>query len=200
MYDGGGLFATGQVCLNEVEILNLEEIIFYFFDIMILKVDKYIELKPITMGYADDIFENFDTAVIKYLPLNEPPSKVEDTKAFVTHSIQQMEEGNDLVWVIKHREEFVGCCGIHDIKSRQPHFGLWIKSTSQGKGIGKKVVQNVLRWGISNLNVTYIKYPVDIRNSKSISLIKELGLKQGDRYEMGNLRKLDVIEYRLHKA
>ena len=162
-------------------------------------IGEDIRLVPIDLGYTKAIFDGFDEDVIQFLPLDGVSGKIEDTKTFITHAMNQMKLGDDLVWVILYKDGFAGCCGIHNIVSKNPHFGLWIKTEAQGKGIGKKVVHHLLQWGITNLDVEYIKYPVDRRNAKSISLIKELDLEQADRYEMGNLKKLDVLEYRLYK-
>lgn len=163
-------------------------------------ISEDITLTPIRLDYVQNIFEGFDKEVIQYLPLDEPPAQVDDTKAFVEHSIAQMATGNDLVWVILYQSSFAGCCGIHSIPTKQPHFGLWLKTSAQGKGIGKHVVRYVLTWGIQNLEVEYIKYPVDQRNAKSIKLIEDLGLKLSDHYPMGNAKKLEVDEYRLYKT
>lgn len=162
-------------------------------------IDNYIRLEPISLTYRKAIFSSFDHEVIRYLPLDNAPERIEDTEAFIKHSVEQMQEGVDLVWVILHKNEFAGCCGIHNITSKQPHFGIWLKTEVQGKGIGKKVVHYVLQWGISHLDVDFIKYPVDERNTRSIQLIKELNLKQENQYKMGGNKKLNVIEYRLYK-
>ncbi|WP_422079382.1 GNAT family N-acetyltransferase [Ulvibacterium sp.] len=164
------------------------------------KINDVIKLVPIAEDYAAAIFKAFDQEVITYLPLDAPPARIEDTIAFIKHSKEQMENETDLVWVILLKNEFAGCCGIHGIPSRQPHFGLWIGAKAQGQGVGKAVVRYVLDWGISNLDVEYIKYPVDKRNSKSIQLIHGLGLKASDNYVMGDQKKLDIIEYRLYKT
>ena len=163
------------------------------------RIDNHITLVPISLDYVADMFASFDEAIIQFLPLDNPPAHVSETKAFVEHSITQMQQGNDLVWVILYNNSFAGCCGIHSIPTKQPHFGLWIKKEMQGKGIGKKVVHHVLRWSINNLEVEYIKYPVDQRNAKSIRLIEGLGLTLADHYPMGNTKKLAVDEYRLYK-
>ncbi|WP_431127641.1 GNAT family N-acetyltransferase [Flagellimonas flava] len=163
-------------------------------------VNGDISLEPIALNFVEDIFDAFDYEVIQYLPLDEPPSHIDETRAFVEHSITQMDQGKDLVWVILHQGKFAGCCGIHSIPSKQPHFGLWIKKEAQGQGIGRKVVQFVLNWGISNLEVDYIKYPVDNRNAKSIKLIENLGLQLADHYPIGTAKKLEVDEYRLYKS
>ncbi|MDC6365774.1 MULTISPECIES: GNAT family N-acetyltransferase [Flavobacteriaceae] len=162
-------------------------------------IDEHITLVPISMDYAKDMFASFNEDIIKFLPLDNPPSRIEETKAFVEHSVTQMQRGNDLVWVILYDNVFAGCCGIHSIPSKQPHFGLWVKKEMQGKGIGKKVVGYGLHWGINNLDVEYIKYPVDKRNTKSLKLIEDMRLKLCDHYLMGNTKKLQIDEYRIHK-
>jgi len=101
--------------------------------------------------------------------------------------------------VILYEQQFAGCCGIHTILSKKLHFGIWIKKEHQGKGIGKKVVHHVLNWGISNLAVEYVKYPVDKRNIRSISLIKSLGIKISDQYQIGEQKVLEVEEYRIYE-
>ena len=166
---------------------------------MKLKIDDTLSLVPIALEYAHDIFENFKNEIIRYIPLDRPPEKIEETIAFIESSINARKAGTDLVWVILFQKDFSGCCGLHTLQSRQPHFGLWIKKDHQGKGLGKKVVKFMLDWGISNLDVEYIKYPVDVRNKRSLSLIRNLKLIPSGRYEMGDQKKLDVIEYRLYK-
>ena len=166
---------------------------------MNIKINDKIELVPISLDYSREIFNSFDNDIIRFLPIDEPPEQIEETISFIKQSMDQMDNETDLVWVILVNNRFTGCCGIHNLKSKQPHFGLWIKKEQQGKGIGKKVVAYMLQWGISNLNVDFIKYPVDKRNKKSIRLIKGLGLKLSDHYEMGNKKKLQVDEYRFYK-
>ena len=73
------------------------------------------------------------------------------------------------------------------------------KTEQQEKGIVKKVVFYVLNWGISNLDVEFIKYPVDVRNTRSIKLIEKLDLKLSDHYKVGDQKILEVDEYRIYK-
>ncbi len=164
-----------------------------------LKINNNLRLAPISLEYAQNIFEGFDKAVIEFLPIDNPPSKIEETISFIEHSIEQIKHGTDLVWVILFNKNFIGCCGIHGLKSRQPNFGLWIKKDEQGKGYGKKIVDFLLYWALNRLDIEFLKYPVDKRNRKSISLLKNHNAKLFGEYEMGNEKKLDVIEYRLYK-
>ena len=166
---------------------------------MNLRIDDKIELIPISLDYGAEIHESFTDEIIEFLPIEKLPKKNEDTTEFIERSIEQRNSGTDLVWVILNENQFAGCCGIHTIQSKKPHFGIWIKTEQQEKGIGKKVVFYVLNWGISNLDVEFIKYPVDVRNTRSIKLIEKLDLKLSDHYKVGDQKILEVDEYRIYK-
>ena len=166
---------------------------------MNLKIDNNIELVPISLDYSTEIHESFDDEIIEFLPIEKLSDNIQDTIEFIKRSIEQKNSGTDLVWVILNESQFAGCCGIHTIQSKTPHFGIWVKREQQGKGVGKKVVHYVLNWGISNLEVEFIKYPVDKRNARSINLIKGLNIKLYDHYQLGEKKILETDEYRIYK-
>ena len=95
---------------------------------MVLKIDQYLSLEPISLAYKDAIFRAFDREVIRYLPLDHPPKEAGETEAFIRHSLEQIEKGEDLVWVILRSGDFIGCCGLHSITTQKPHFGIWLQS------------------------------------------------------------------------
>jgi len=167
---------------------------------MTLTICKDIKLLPISRDYLHDIHNSFSNAIIEFLPIETLSGKIEDTLAFIDTSIKQRLKGTDLVWVVLYQQQFAGCCGIHDIASGSPHFGIWIKKELQGNGIGKKVVEFMLPWALSNLDINYIKYPVDRRNSRSLSLIKNLDLQLAKEYQTGSTKVLKVREYRLYRT
>lgn len=162
-----------------------------------MTIDKELNLTPIEMKDAKEVFAAFDARVIEFLPLESPPRQIEETESFIRAMVKQREEGEDLVWVIRSFSDFIGCCGIHTIKSRRPHFGLWIKHEQQHKGYGKKVVNHMLKWALENLDIDFIKYPVDKRNFRSIKIIEDYGAVLSAEYEEGEKKKLQILEYRL---
>jgi RimJ/RimL family protein N-acetyltransferase len=166
---------------------------------MKFQVDEKLELVPINLDYTDDIYNNFTDDIIKHLPIEKLSDKKEDTITFIKSSTKHRQKKTDLIWVILNENLFAGCCGIHSIQTKQPHFGIWIKKELQGNGIGKKIVSYVLNWGISNLDVEFIKYPVDRRNTRSVKLIKGLDLKLCDHYQIGKNKILEIDEYRLYQ-
>ena len=161
-----------------------------------LKIDDSTALRPIQLEDAREIYENFSLEIIEFLPVPSPPKAIGDTIEFTKHCLRQWQDNTDMVWVILDEDEFSGCCGLHSLRSKQPHFGIWVKKEKQGKGIGKKVVHYVLNWGVQNLNVDFIRYPVDKRNLRSIGIIEDLGLKPMASYEIRGDKKLSVVEYK----
>ncbi len=165
---------------------------------MEVRIDNRILLTPVMPSFAGDIFQSFDEEIIRFLAVEDPPKKIADTEKFIRTSMEQAEKGTDHVWVILADHEFVGCCGLHSIMGRQPHFGIWIKQSAQGMGTGKKVVQFMLPWIVRKFDVDFVKYPVDHRNERSIKLIKGLPMIKSDHYRMGEKKILSVFEYRLY--
>lgn len=167
---------------------------------MIVQINKEIKLVPISLNYLEDIFTSFDVDVIKYLPMKTPPLKIEETKNFIQDAQKKFLDRSDFIWVILKNSSFIGCCGIRDIKTKAGNFGYWIKKEEQGKGYGKAVAIKIFQWCFENLDIDYIKYPVDKRNIKSIKIIESLGGSIYDQYQMGEDDCLDVLEYRIKKA
>ncbi len=161
-------------------------------------VDEHLKLVPVSRIYSREIFENFTQEIIRYLLVEKPPVYISETEAFIDQSVEQMKNGTDIIWVILNDSEFTGCCGIHNIPSRQPHFGLWLKAGAQGKGHGSKIVRFGLNWAVQNLDIDYVRYPVDIHNSASISIIEKVTRTVHASYTMGENKRLEVNEYRIY--
>ena len=105
---------------------------------MILKINENIELVPISLDYVDEIHESFNNEIIEFLPIESLSKKINDTTELVERSIKQRNSGTDVVWVILNKNEFAGCCGIHTIQSRKPHFGIWVKKEQHYQIGGQK--------------------------------------------------------------
>jgi len=163
-----------------------------------LIIDDELRLVPISPRFREDIFREFNQDIITYLLVDAPPSEISDTDKFISQSIGQMKSGSDIVWVILYKENFAGCCGIHNIPSRQPHFGLWLKNSIQGKGIGYRITSAGMNWAVANLPIDYIRYPVDENNIRSIRLIEKLTTTVYRCYKMGDKKVLRVNEYRIY--
>jgi len=164
-----------------------------------IKISKEISLEPIAQEYLNDIFVNFTPQVIKYLPLLKPSGKIEDTQKFIDNAKEANKNKINYNWVILKNQNFIGCCGIRDINTKEGDFGYWLKTEEQGKGIGKKVAKAVFDWSFNNCEIQIIKYPVDKNNIASIKIIENLGGQIAKSYIAGQENCLDINEYHLNK-
>lgn len=132
------------------------------------------------------------------MPFN-PEGNREEIEDFVENSIKNFKQKTDIVFVtLDKNEEFIGCCGIHNINSESVELGLWIKEDGQGKGYGTEIINGLILYIENNLKVRYIIYPVDRENMKSRKIPEKLGFSAFQNYtqKKNDSIQLDIIEYR----
>jgi ribosomal-protein-alanine N-acetyltransferase len=159
-------------------------------------------LLPISEKYAREIFENFTSEVAHYMS-PQPADCIEDTLAFISNALQGMERGENLQFVILHKEsgEFLGCCGLHGQGCpTTPELGIWLKRAAQGNRYGKEAITAVKQWADEYLRYRYLTYPVDRDNTPSRKIPEALG---SEIYEESlcptrDGRFLDMVIYRIY--
>ena len=157
-----------------------------------------IKLVLLDMSFKEDIFREFTADIIKYLSVQNPPKHVTDTENFIINFQSQYKKGEATVFAITTLEgEFLGCTGIHKLKTATPMVGLWVKESAQGNGHGKAALLGLMDWARKNIEYEYITYDVDINNTSSIRLIESLvGTKRYESKEELE-KKLDLVQYRI---
>lgn len=155
-------------------------------------------LKPLNYCYTEAIFENFTEDITEYM-YPSPPKEIEETKSFVSISLKKMKEGKDMVFAILIKEslEFLGVCGIHNIKSGCPEIGIWTKKGAHGNGYGFEAASAAIQYIRENIPYNYILYPVDERNYASRRIPMLHGGQPKKSYEVLNKagKMLKIIEY-----
>jgi len=122
--------------------------------------------------YIDDINTYFTAEVTRYMPFN-PDGDRNDILAFVKESKKLLLESTDLVMVaLDYNNNFIGCCGIHNITKESVELGLWLKKKSQGIGLGTEIVGGLIEFLEKNFTFKYIVYPVDQENTASRKYLK----------------------------
>ncbi|UZT99076.1 GNAT family N-acetyltransferase [Chryseobacterium fluminis] len=155
-------------------------------------------LKPVEILYIDDINEHFDAELTKYMPFN-PRGDKSEIRSFIQESKKGLDKNTDLVMVaLDSNNQFVGCCGIHNISLESAELGLWIKKSMQGIGLGKEIIINLIDFLENNFNLKYILYPVDEENIASRKIPEKLGFVPFKKYQKnkGVSLFLNIIEYR----
>ncbi|HLP89139.1 MAG TPA: GNAT family N-acetyltransferase [Nostocaceae cyanobacterium] len=162
----------------------------------------HLLIKPIDPEYLEVIFQEFTPEVATYL-YHTPTGKITDTEIFINKSVLDMEKGDHLVVVIlrKDSQEFLGCSGINDIKTKYPQTGLWLKKSVHGQGYGTETITALKKWADQNLDYEYLRYPVDQANIASRRIPEKLGGYIVKEYDHTNLagRVLNILEYGIPK-
>lgn len=160
-------------------------------------------LVPISMDYADVIFDEFTDEVTQYM-YPATPRRIQETETFVRESLITMARGHNLQLVIldKTSEEFLGCAGIHNLETRYPELGIWLKISAHRHGYGMETITALKAWADNYLDYDYLKYPVDVRNYPSRRIPEALGGVPEHTYwtRSQNGIELEITEYRLYPA
>ncbi len=111
---------------------------------LVLETRK-LKIVPIDLDFKWVIFNNFTEEITKYM-YPQPTGKIEDTIKFISSSMVGLENGTNLQMVIisKRRDEFLGCVGLHNLLSKKPEIGIWIKKEAHGCGYGLEAVSRII--------------------------------------------------------
>ncbi|WP_284461835.1 GNAT family N-acetyltransferase [Chryseobacterium sp.] len=162
-----------------------------------IKTDRLV-LKPVEELYIDDINTYFTTEVTRYMPFN-PDGDRNDILVFVKESKKLLSENTDLVMVaLDGDNNFMGCCGIHNITEESVELGLWLKKDAQGIGLGTEIIAALIEFLEHNFTFKFIVYPVDQENTASRKIPEKLGFTLFKKYQKKKNPSsfLNIIEYR----
>ncbi|MGH2414924.1 MAG: GNAT family N-acetyltransferase, partial [Microcystaceae cyanobacterium] len=133
-------------------------------------------LISVLQKYKEDIFREFTKEITTYM-YPRPPQDMTETEEFINDSLCEMQTGTHLIMVIlkKDSQEFLGCTGIHEIHSKNPVLGIWIKKSAHGQGYGLEAITALKNWADENLDYEYLIYDVDKENIPSRRIPEKLG-------------------------
>lgn len=167
-------------------------------------------LVPITMHYAEDLFQEFTSEITRYMS-PQPTKDISGTKQFIQSSIEKMDAWKNYQAVIldKKTKEFLGCVGLHNIDEAILELWIRVKKSAHGKKIGREAVTGLETRAQKNLNFEYLFYPVDKDNIPSRKIAESLWwIVQKDingneivqtEATIDPNRKINWVEYRIPK-
>jgi len=162
--------------------------------------NENIKLRPITIEDKDDIFSEFTKDIVTYM-YPPVPKDIDETIDFIESSIATMEAGLNIQLCItdSKTDEFLGCVGLHRIDKDIPEFGIWLKKSVHGKGIGRKSTEMLYDYACQNLEHKTYKYPVDKRNIASRKIPESLGGIEYsyEAHERPEGKPLDIVVYHI---
>lgn len=155
-------------------------------------------MQPVRDSDINAILEHFTSEITRYMPFN-PQGDREEIVNFVNESKRTLSQNTDLVLVaLDSNEDFIGCCGIHNITQESVELGLWLKKGVHGKGLGSEIITGLIEFLENHFTFEYILYPVDESNVASRKIPEKLGFIPAKRYKKYKdiLTDLGIVEYR----
>ncbi|HVJ41452.1 MAG TPA: GNAT family N-acetyltransferase [Dongiaceae bacterium] len=133
-------------------------------------------MRTFTAEDAPEIFRCITPSLTRFMAW-EPPPSIDAFAEVWRHWLSAMECGEELYFVVRlgrapGREtllpmsmeygysEYLGLVGLHDIGSRRPELGLWIKEAAQRRGFGREALGLVTSWASTTLVPESFIYPV----------------------------------------
>ncbi len=164
---------------------------------------KRVVLRPVSMEYKAEICREFTAEVTRYMPFT-PNGEITMTEEFIRNSMEELERKASVQLCILLRNngnEFLGCCGMHNINTKAIEIGLWIKKSAHGKGYGKETVRALTDWAKTHLDFEHLLYPVDKENVASRRIPEGLGFTITGNYvkRKSDTEQLNIIEYRKNR-
>ncbi|RZG77920.1 N-acetyltransferase [Acinetobacter sp. WCHAc060033] len=134
-----------------------------------------ITLKPFTAHDADESYHCITPTLTRFMSW-EPPENRQVYDGIWQGWIQHIAEGSEYVFVIRHAEseEFLGLGGLHDVQSKTPELGIWIREDRHGAGYGKEAVTAIANWASADFDFEHFIYPVAIENHASCRIAESL--------------------------
>jgi [ribosomal protein S5]-alanine N-acetyltransferase len=158
--------------------------------------------QPVSEKYKFEICKEFTPEVTRFMPFS-PTGDIKMTEAFIANSQQQLLNGSNLHFcmVNKNTNEFIGCCGLHNVDTAAIEIGLWIKENAWSKGFGTETVKALIYFAGEQFKYNYLIYPVDAKNLASRNIPEKLGFSIFGSYvkKKNEMQLLDVIEYRKNR-
>ena len=159
-------------------------------------------LKPITLGFKEDMFREFTREVTTYM-FPQPTKNISGIEDFIVNSIEKNRKGTNfqLVIIDKNSSEFLGCVGLHHLDTKAPELGIWVKKSAHGNGYGFEAIKYLKEWAEDTLDYDYLYYPVAKDNVASRKIPESLEGKLLGESKAKNSEGKEIIEvkYRIYK-
>ncbi len=132
-----------------------------------------LTFKDLSIRDSENIFYASKGSVADYFYKFE---SLEQAEEWVRDAILQHSEGTKLEYVVYEGDKFVGMISPRYLDSKTVDIGMWVNVDFQGKGYGKRILNDLLTKLVSE-GVEEVVYETDKDNLASVALAKSLGFK-----------------------
>jgi len=169
-----------------------------------IKVDNQITLRQLMLDEADQLYRLVDNNreyLKEWLPWVEGTQSSEDSKKFISETLEKREDGNEYGYGIFVDGKLEGHTSLMHIRDGgEPEIGYWIDETMSGQGISTKAGRALTEFGFNTLGLGKIIIKADPKNIGSNKIAEKLGYKlihqeHDDRIGNANVYSLNKSEY-----
>lgn len=148
-----------------------------------IPVDDGLELRLVTEGDAEEIFRATEANrayLREWLPWVDATTRVEDARAFVARSLDQVRVSDGFQAKILDHGTFAGMIGYlyHDWKNLRTEIGYWLAADHQGRGIMTRAAGTLVGFAFENLGLNRVEIRAATDNRRSRAVPERLGFVQ----------------------
>lgn len=148
-----------------------------------IPVDEGLELRLVAEGDEEEIFrvtEANRAYLREWLPWVDATRSVEDTRAFVARSMDQVRVSDGFQCRILHEGQFAGMVGYlyHDWKNLRTEIGYWLRQDLQGRGLMTRSAKALVDFAFVNLGLHRVEIRAATDNRRSRAVPERLGFVQ----------------------
>ncbi|HEY5442137.1 MAG TPA: GNAT family N-acetyltransferase [Candidatus Saccharimonadales bacterium] len=113
----------------------------------------------------------------RFQHLDEADSTLAAVEAATRKTVQDMQNGTDLQYVVMANERIVGRVGFAGIDHKRGagRLGYWVGEASQGHGYAHSAAQRLVRFAFEEMELEKVLVRIDARNEKSEQVARGLG-------------------------
>ncbi len=168
-----------------------------------IDVDEEIHLELIHPSHAEEIFQLVEVnreLLSKWLIWVHDTKTVEDTKAFISSSLQKYAAQRVIDMPIFYHDKLVGIVGLMGLGKRgyevpQAEFGYWLDARYHGRAIMRRALEKVLEIAFDTYGCEKVKIRCATENLRSCNVARKLGF-----VHEGTLRKDILVNKRVMDA
>lgn len=147
---------------------------------IVIKIDKEIELKQLEQSDARDIFKAIDsqrTYLGKWLPFVAFTKEISDTEKFVDSIVNAPKDRFEYVFAIRKQKEFIGLIGFKDTDklNQKTEIGYWLSKKYQKQGIITRSVAELCDFAFNKQRINRVQIKCALGNKPSIKIPQKLG-------------------------
>ncbi len=145
-----------------------------------ISIDEDTELRLYEERHAQEVAELVDknrAYLRQWLPWVDDSKTVEDSKAFIKHSLQQFANNEGFQLGIWYKGKLAGGIGYHPINwaSRKVEIGYWLGESFQGKGLVTKACRTLIIYAFAELGLNKVEIRCATGNIRSCAIPERLG-------------------------